>query len=217
MSRSNSSALSRTFWAACGLALCAVAAPLRAQTVVSTTKFSLTFPSTWMKVPLATDSAASVINLANQALSFLVGVPHAGGDLTAEELRAAMIAFGSNDSLNKTNEGAKILGGKSFSFVEFKLTDAEEGEENARYRAYFYTQGNMLFEAILGFDTVESPAAIADLETALATLAITPGAGIRRLAVRNRPLFHRSAHDVLGRSLAPLEVAHVAAPTYSRY
>jgi hypothetical protein len=222
MSRSHSSAISRIIsriiWAACGIALFVMAAPLRAQTLVTTTKFSLTFPTGWTKLPLGTDTAgAAVMNMTNDAFSFLFGAPHAGGALTTEELKAAMLAAGATDSLTKTTEGTKTLGGKSFSFVEFKQAVPDAGDEDARYRVYFYTQGNFLFEAIIGFDTVDSPAAVADLESALATLTIAPGAGLRRLAGQARPLFHRSAHDVLGRTLVPLTVGRVAVPAYTRY
>lgn len=218
MSRSNSSAISRILWVACGLALCAMAAPLRAQTLVNTTKFSLTFPAGWEKIPLGADSSVAVVmNMTNDAVTYLMSAPNAGGTLTTEQLKAAMLASGSADSVTQTGEGTKTLGGKSFSYLEFKEAVPEEGDENARFRIYFYAQGTLLIEAILGFDTVESPTAVANLETALATLSITPGAGIRRLAVHNRPFFHRSAHDVLGRTLAPLGAAHLAVPAYSRY
>ncbi len=218
MSRSHSSTLSRILWAACGLVLCAMAAPLRAQPgVVTTTKFSLTFPTGWAGVPLGQDSVAAAMNLANEAAAYLMLVPHAGGTLTAEEIKAAMMANGGADSVTKTNEGTKTLGGKSFSYLEFKEAVPEEGGENARYRVYFYTQGNVLFEAVLGFDAVESPTAVADLETALATLTVTPGAGLRRVAVQARPLSLRSSHDVLGRTLVPLAAGRVAVPAYTRY
>lgn len=194
-----------------------MAAPLRAQTLVATSKFSLTYPAGWTKLPLGNDtSGAAVMNMTNNAFSFLAGSPHSGGALTTEELKAAMMAYGGADSLTKTDEGSKTLGGKAFSYVEFKQSVPEEGEESALYRVYFYTQGNFLFEAILGFDTVNSPTAVADLETALATLVISPSAGLRRVAVQARPLFHRSAHDVLGRSLLPGGAIRTAVPAYSR-
>lgn len=217
MSRSHPSTIPRILWAACGLVLCAMASPLRAQTPVTTTKFSLTFPTGWMKVPLGTDSVAAAMNLANEAVAYMMLVPHAGGDLTAEQIKAAMTANGGADSVTKTGEGTKTLGGKSFSYLEFKEAVPEEGGENARFRIYFYTQGTVLFEAILGFDTVDSPAAVADLETALATLAISPGAGLRRVAVQARPLSLRSAHDVLGRTLVPLTTGRMAVPAYTRH
>ena len=128
-----------------------------------------------------------VMNLANEAASYLIGAPHTGGALTTDQLKAAMLTYGGADSLTKTAEGTKTLGGKAFSFLEFKQAVPEEGDENARFRVYFYTQSNFLFEAVLGFDTVDSPTAVADMETALATLTLSPSAGIRRVTLLDTP------------------------------
>ncbi len=119
-----------------------------------------------------------------------------------------MKGFGATDSLETTADGTKTLGGKSFSFIEWKKAGATGAEAKDRYRVYFLTTGTVMFEGILGFDTDNSVSALADMEAALATLTLTGGTAIFRAAsARVRPASVRPARDVLGRQ-APLPSAN---------
>lgn len=186
---------------ALGLAVCAVA-PAFSQVPVSNAKFSLTFPSGWTKI--SNDSSGTVVvNLATGASAFLYAAPHEG-NLTAAEIAAVLEEFGASDSLEVTTQGTKTLGGKSFSFIEWKKTGATGDEAAERFRVYFYTTGTFMFEGILGFDTDNATASVGDMETALATLNLTGGSAIRRSAsAALRPASIRAGRDVLGRQARP--------------
>src|SRR5258706_6035490 len=104
----------RILFAAFGLTLCAAVEPIQAQTLVSSSTFSLTYPAGWQKFALggkADSTGATVMNMTNGAASFLFGVPHQGA-LTTAEIAAAMAQYGAGDSLAVTTQGTKTLGGK---------------------------------------------------------------------------------------------------------
>lgn len=192
-----------TLSAACGLALCVAVAPAFSQVPVSNKAFSLNFPDGWMKVSLgASDSSsATLYNMTSGASTYLFSAAHTG-NLTAAEIAAAMKGFGATDSLETTAEGTKTLGGKSFSFIEWKKAGATGAEAKDRYRVYFTTTGTVMFEGILGFDTDNAASATADMESALATLTLTGGTAIFRAASAHlRPVSGRAARDVLGRQI----------------
>ncbi|MEO6096214.1 MAG: hypothetical protein ABIW76_11120 [Fibrobacteria bacterium] len=200
MSRNQSTI--RIFCMAFGLQICAAVVPTFSQVPVSNARFSITFPSGWMKLPASSqsDSAGAVlIHFATGASTFLFAAPHEG-NLTAAEIIAAIKDFGTTDSVEVAAEGAKTLGGKSFSFIEWKKAGATGDEALERYRVYFHTTGTFMFEGILGFDTDNAASAIGDMETALATLNLTGSTAIRRLAAKAlRPTSVRANRDVLGR------------------
>jgi hypothetical protein len=188
--------------AAFALALCVVVSPAFSQVLVSNANFSLTFPDGWMKIslgPKADSSGATLYNLTSGASTFLHAEPHSG-NLSAAEIAAAMKSFGVADSLEVTAEGTKTLGGKTFTFIEWKKKGATGDEANDRYRVYYYTTGTYVFQGMLGFDTGNATEAVADEESALATLVITGGtATLRTSAPGLRPSNFRAGRDVLGR------------------
>src|SRR5689334_6834819 len=118
----------RMLSAACGLAVCAAVAPAFSQVLVSNANFSITFPAGWTNFGGQGDSAGAIVmNMTTGASAFLFAGPHEG-NLTAAEITAAMKTYGATDSLEVTTEGTKTLGGKSFSFIEWKKTGATGDE-----------------------------------------------------------------------------------------
>ena len=178
-------------------------APVIAQEVeVATRNFSLKFPAGWSKLPSGSQSdsaTAIVINPDLEVSGFLVGVPHQGA-LTEAQVAAAFAQLGGKDGLEKVNEGNRTLGGKAFAFLEYKDKNATGSDANQRIRIYYITDGNFLFEAALMYDTVNGPTALAQLETALATLKINASAGLRAVSGNVRPDLRPARHDILGRS-----------------
>ncbi|MDB5104947.1 MAG: hypothetical protein JWP91_2636 [Fibrobacteres bacterium] len=206
MSRSKS--LPRSFLrilsAACILAFGAVAAPVSAQTLVTTNNFNLTLPPGWSKFSAGQTDTASVIimNIPNEANGILMGVPHQGA-LTSAEITAALNNLAASDSLIILDQGNKTLGGKAFSFIEFKNANpADEQEASDRFRIYYLTQGTFLFEAIVVYPVDKSGPVAAGIEAALATLNLTASAHLRAVADFSRPGFRPADHDVMGRSNA---------------
>jgi hypothetical protein len=191
----------RMFSAVLGLATCAVA-PAFSQVPVSHANFTITFPAGWTKIPLGAqgDSAgAMLMNVSTGSSTFLFAAPHVG-ELTAAEIAAAIRNSGATDSLEVITEGTKTLGGKSFAFIDWKKAGVTGDEDVERYRVYFHTTGTFMFEGILGFDKDKMTASVADMETALATLNLTGGSAIRRVASAGlRPSSLRAGRDVLGR------------------
>lgn len=184
-----------------GLVVCAAAAPAFSQVPISNANFSITFPAGWMKMPFlpSTDSSAIVLDTANEATALLFAAPHVG-NVTAAQISAAMIGFGATDSLVVTAEGTKTLGGKSFSFIEWKKAVATGDEAEDRYRVYILTTGTFMFEGILGFNTENAASAVPDMESALATLNLTGGStSLRAASASLRPASLRADRDVLGR------------------
>ena len=147
-------------------------------------------------------------------MGMVFGVTHQG-QLSAQEMAAMMAMYGVTDSLQILDQGNKTLGGKQFSFLDFKRTGATVSDSTSRARVYFLSQGNFLFEGLMIYDTKTVATGIADYEGALATLNITANTGIRPVAVRSG----RKAgafHDALGRSFLPLPSLRHALPIYSR-
>jgi hypothetical protein len=192
----------RILSAVLGLAICAAVAPVFSQVPVSNANFSLTFPTGWMKLSLGGqgDSAGIIMfKMSDTTSAFLFAAPHEG-NLTAAEIAAAIESFGSTDSLEVVADGTKTLGGKSFSFIDWKKAGATGDEAKDRYRVYFLTTGTFMFEGILGFTTDNATSAVGDMESALATLNLTGGSAIRRVAsAALRPSSLRVGRDALGR------------------
>ena len=98
---------------------------------------------------------------------------------------------------------------------------AQSDDPTSRYRVYFLVQDSFLFQAIVGFDTEKSPGTVADIESALATLTLTPHAAhLRAVAGYSPRALHPADHDVLGRyarPFVPQSGSHVIVPLFSRY
>lgn len=182
--------------AAIALAAVVSAVPVKAAPplLVSTTKFSLTFQDGWATFPFSSDTIKFVMNQSLSATCYLTAVPQTR-ELTAQEIAAYMAMYGGSDSLVQTATGTKTLGGKTFSFVEFKDVDDSSG----RARFYYTSTGSLLFNATTAFDVDNSAAVIAQVEAALATLTLNSGASLRAAALRGQG-FRPATHDVLGRS-----------------
>jgi hypothetical protein len=187
------------------LAVSAAVVPARA-VEIGNDDFKLTFADGW--TPFSPGGSTSgTVTAMNSAfggdLIIMSGYAHEG-DLTSEEVAAAMAAYSANDSLTVLEQGAKTLGGKSFDFIEFMLTDPQDaGEVAMRYRIYFTVQDGFLFQALTAYDSSKGSTIIADLEDALKTLRITASAGIRAVSSSARPGFRAADHDVMGRFARP--------------
>lgn len=182
-----------------GIALCALvsAAPAKAAPlVVTTSRFSLTFQDGWTTFPFGNDTLKVVMNPTINATAYMAAVI-SDHPMTAQELSQYMAMYGAADSLEKTAEGTKTIGGKSFTYVEYKSTKA--GDEDGRYRFYYTHSGNLLFNTNVGYEIPDATAAIAQVEAALATLTLNSTNALRASALRG-PAFRPATHDVLGRS-----------------
>jgi len=169
-----------------------------ADTTFTNTRFSIRFPSAWQKVPFMAggDSLLAVYNDTNMAYCYMTSriTDH---PLTAQELEAYRKAYAGADSVNKVTDGTKTLGGKSFSFVEYQ--SAVTANDSSRVRIYYTNVGSNLFTSILIYTPGSEAGAVADLETALATLSLS-ATPIRAWITRPQPAGRTAIHDILGRS-----------------
>lgn len=172
--------------------------PARAATPVSTSRFTLSFPTGWQALPVTTggDSVAAVLNPTMMAYCYMTATI-TDHPLTAQEVDAYRQAYAGSDSVTKVTDGTKSLGGKSFTYVEYQATDTASGP--SRVRIYYTTSGANLFTTVLIYDPATGAGSVADLESALATLSLKSTA-IRAWAARTVPGMRPADRDVLGRS-----------------
>ncbi|GEM_PF-4077830 len=208
----------RILFATFGLAFGLFAAPATAQTLVKTSHFSLTYPAGWMNFTfpgMPDTTSATVMNASDSAISFLFGAPHQG-DLTSTEIATALALAGAGDSLEVTVRGTKTLGSKSFTFIEWKKKNPATEEATSRFRVYYLVQNGFMFEAILSFTTDSSPTAVADIESALATLNVTAPTTLRFRISYGRRNVGTADLNLLGRTVRPDASNHVVVPLFSR-
>ncbi|MDB5051173.1 MAG: hypothetical protein JWO30_4244 [Fibrobacteres bacterium] len=168
---------------------------------IGNANFMLTFPSGWAEQSVGQDDSSTVLATKGggaAGTAILTISPHQG-ELTAAEIAALVSEYAAGDSLVTSDQGSKVLGGKTFQFLELKKAGATGAEATSRYRIYFITQGDFLFEATTFYNTLLGATPVADIEAALATLRITASAGIRTAAGYIRPEFRPADHDILGR------------------
>lgn len=168
----------------------AKAAPL----VVTSSKFSLTFQDGWSMLPFTSDSIKFVMNAAAGGTAYMTAVP-SSGELTAQQIAAYIAMYGQSDSIVQTANGTKTLGGKSFSYVEFK--DTENPDDRVRF--FYYSNGTMLFHLSAIYEVAKTETVVAQVEAALATLNLQANTGLRAAALRFQGV-RPARHDVLGRS-----------------
>jgi len=169
-----------------------------ADTTFTTSRFSISFPPAWQKVPFMAggDSLLAVFNDTNMAYCYMTAST-TDHPLTAQELEAYRKAYAGSDSVNKVADGTKTLGGKSFSFVEYQSTVT--ANDSSRVRIYYTNVGSNLFTSILIYTPGSEDGAVADLESALATLSLS-ASPIHAWIERPTSAGRAAIHDVLGRS-----------------
>lgn len=189
----------KSLMAAFALLIACTALPTRAQSLVSNKNFSLTFPAGWVATSLGSgESAISfVMKTTTGAIAYPTGTPHTGL-LTAQEMADLVSKYSTADSFETTDSGTTTLGGKEFTFTE--IVSTEDDSDSTRVRIYFLSQGNYLFEGILTYEPDQVGNSIAEFETALGTLALTPSAALHRTTLSLRPALGGTGHDALGRT-----------------
>ncbi len=208
----------KPLWTALAFAAATVL-PAAAQSLVTTTNFSLTFPAGWMQLTAGTESdsaSAFLINTLTGSTAITMGLPHQGL-LTSKEMAQLMLTYGVTDSLSTTANGTKTLGGKEFTFLEFKKSGTSESNTVARVRIYFLSQGNFLFEGLMSYDTDTVAGTLTEFEAALATLNIKASAGLRAAIAPFRPAEAGARHDALGRSQRLPGTRQASFPSLVRY
>ena len=174
------------------------AAPL----VISTPKFSITFPDGWASLAypgLPTNNNDSSQQIYDSTLGIFAHLLVRTSDHppTAQELALYLTLYGGGTGTEKTGDGTKTLGGKSFPWAEYKSTDTSDADTRVRF--YYTVSGNTLFYGFMAYDIKDMTAAIASFEAGLATLNLP--VGIRtRLAVTARPDLRVATMDILGRA-----------------
>jgi hypothetical protein len=181
------------------LALAVAAAPAGAATI-ATSSFSLTVPAEWADAPFTDDSAATIGDTAGTSCDLFTQI--ADGAVTAREIDSLRDEYTlPGDSLAKVAEGPRSLGGRSFTFVEYRDTDTSLGDSRVRF--YFAFEGGLRFAAALEYVNDPGNKAVTLLESALATLKLGSAAPVRApAALASRSLPTAAARDVLGRSRA---------------
>jgi hypothetical protein len=180
------------------LALAAAAAPARAATI-ATSSFSLAVPAEWADSPFIDDSAATIGDTAGTSCDLFTQI--ADRPVTAQEIDSLRGEYTiPGDSLAKLSEGPRTLGGRPFTFVEYRDTDTSLGDSRVRF--YFAFEGGLLFTAALEYANDPGSNAVTLLESALATLKLGSAAPVRAwTGLASRPLPPAAARDVLGRAL----------------
>jgi hypothetical protein len=199
----------RLTFAALALAALVSAVPAKAAApvVVTTSRYSITFPDGWMlfAIPGSSDTVKYLLNLESEAGCHMMAVPQAN-PLTAQEIAALMAGYAAGDSLVKTDGGTKTIGGKTFSFVEFKQLSSDDSSGRGRF--YYTTAGNLLFHASVVFDVETAATIVPQVEGALATLTLNATTGLRAAALRGSAT-RAATLDVLGRSGADIRQARM--------
>ena len=187
----------KTLFALTAAALAMAALPARAAgTLVATSRYSLTFPEGWTLFTITqSDSFKFVINQELGATCYTASsiTDH---PVTAPEIAAAIRQYGQTDSVTKTTDGAKTLGGKEFSYIEYRNTDASD---STRARFYYVSSGNLLFTAYTAYTAGGSGnTVVTQVEAALATLTLNANTALRR-AGRGDAGSRPADHDLMGR------------------
>lgn len=192
--------------AAIALATCLSASPAQAAPLpVATSNYSLTFQDGWSLFPFGNDSLKFIMNDSLGATCYMMAITQAQ-PLSAQQIAAYMAMYGASGNVVQSGTGAKTLGGKSFSFVEFKYLN--EADTVGRSRFYYTQAGSLLFHASAAFEVDNSEAVIAQVEAALATLVLNANSSLRAASLR-KPESPAATHDVLGRSHAPARPARL--------
>jgi hypothetical protein len=142
------------------------------------------------------DSLLTVIDTASMSYCYMFETT-TDHPLTAQQLDAYRMAYAGADSATKVTDGTKTLGGKTFTFVEYQSTDTASGA--SRVRIYYANIGTNLFTSVLIYDPTSGAGAIADLESALASLSLS-ATPIHAWITRPQPAGRAAIHDILGRS-----------------
>jgi hypothetical protein len=193
--------LSNLSLTALSLAAWAAVAPASA-VEIGNSKFSLTFGNDWAEQNLGENdsSAVSVVKGNILAGMAILSLSAHEGPLSQAEMTSYLSMYAASDSFTVVDEGSKTLGGKAYTFLELKKADpANAIEEATRYRFYFHSQGNLLFNAFTFYNTLMGAGVPADIEAALATLEIKAAAALRSAREQVRPRFRPSELDALGR------------------
>lgn len=170
------SAAIRALILSAALAGAALAAPI----TVTRPHFSLTFPDGWTENPYVHggDSVVSLLNLNLSGAATLIGTVHSHpGDAAA--LLATMAAISAKSS-KEDSSGTRRLGSHSFLMGDWHDTTAAN-KLGLHMRIYVLVEGGFTFIASLSYSPAK-PSAITEFETALASLAVSAGAGVRPAA-----------------------------------
>jgi hypothetical protein len=205
--------LSRLSLLACSLFAAAslTAIPSRAESRYSTNRFEITFGDGWQEQASLVEASPG----GDSALSLMYGYSMLGycfmsaslaeQPVTDRDFETFRKQYAGADSVLQVAEGSDTLGGKAFSYVEYKNADSANGD--IRIRLYSASEGPLRFQSMLVYDSGVGSNLVAEMDSALAGLTFSPTPIRSRLS--RPPLAERPAeHDILGR-FRPLAVRSV--------
>lgn len=186
----------------CLLAITSLATlPARAETPFAVAGYEISFSDGWQPLAsLVPGDSNLTLGYGYSMMGYCTLTAGLDGDpATSSRLDAFRQAYGGTDSVAKVADSALILGGKTFSMVEYRSADSATAD--IRFRYYAIEGGSDPFAVALVYDVNDVGVLVPDVETALGTLsfASTP---IRTVALRKSTAPLRAELDILGRARA---------------
>ncbi len=164
--------------------------------------FSITFPDGWSVLAYpgmpVNDSGFIVADTGSNEVAAYGQGQKMTSSLTAKQI-VAIYTSASTIDFARTDSSEKKLGKYTFSTVGYKDTSVT-GDPTSRIRLYVTTQGNYVFLAWVSYNTDTELTSVARMETALATLNITPIAGIRKRLTYRKDRSPATNFNIQGRA-----------------
>ncbi|MBW8886510.1 MAG: hypothetical protein JF616_02030 [Fibrobacteres bacterium] len=177
------------------------AAPARAESRFATNRFEITFGDGWQNQPSVGGDSSVFLMYGYSMLGFCYMTAGSGeSPVSAGDFDNFRKQYAGADSVTKVAEGTDSLGGKAFAYSEFKNADTSNGD--TRIRLYSTSDGSLRFQSLLVYEYPVGTLLVSAMDSALATLALSPTA-IHALQARSPLVLRAADHDVLGR-LRPL-------------
>jgi hypothetical protein len=179
-------------------AAASMAIPARAESSYSTSRFEITFGDGWQDQPSLVGSDSSVFLIYGYSMMGFcyMTASEADSPVSARDFENLRKQYAGADSMFKVAEGSETLGGKAFSFAEYKNADSSNGD--TRIRIYTTSEGALRFQSLLVYDFSAGGPLIPALDSALGTLTFSP-APIRAGSPNRFQALPPADHDVLGR------------------
>lgn len=179
-------------------AAASMAIPARAESRYATNRFEITFGDGWQDQPslVAGDSAVFLVYGYSMMGFCYMTASVADSPVSARDFENLRKQYAGADSVFKVAEGSDTLGGKAFSYAEYKNADSSNGD--TRIRIYSTSEGSLRFQSLLVYDHSASGPLIPALDSALGTLTFTP-APVRAWSPNRAPALRPADHDILGR------------------
>jgi hypothetical protein len=180
------------------LALAAtLAVSARASSLYETNQFEITFGDGWQDQPSVVGDSAVLLMYGYSMMGFCyMTASSAGQPVSAGDFDSFRKQYAGADSVIKVAEGSDTLGGKAFTYSEFKNADSSNGD--IRILRTSTSNGSLRFQALLVYEYPVGTLLVSAMDSALATLAFSP-TPIRTRLSSAPPALRAADHDVLGR------------------